>query len=59
MVCERISGVDAHHDICRYAWRVTVGDGGVLKGMDVTRLDPEGGVLRVDGFFGPFPARES
>ena len=51
------SGYDAHHDICRYTWRVTLADGTFLDGMDVTRLTADGKVLRVDGFFGPFPSQ--
>ena len=59
LIAERTSGIDAHHDICRYTWRVTLADGSFLDGMDVTRLDETGKVLRVDGFFGAFPQFES
>ncbi|MEM9724194.1 MAG: nuclear transport factor 2 family protein [Pseudomonadota bacterium] len=52
-VASRTSDVDAHHDVCRYAWRVTLPDGSHQNGMDVTRFDADGKVLRVDGFFAP------
>ena len=56
-VAEQTSGIDAHHDICRYQWRVTLENGARQDGMDVTRLDANDKVLRVDGFFGPFPGK--
>lgn len=58
VVSERTSGVDLHHNRCRYTWRVTMSEGRVVEGMDVTTLDDQGRVVRVDGFFGPFPGLE-
>lgn len=56
-VCAIASGIDMHHDRCRYEWTVTQ-DGKVFPGMDVTRIDTQTGkVARVDGFFGPIPPK--
>lgn len=55
-VCAISSGLDMHHDRCRYQWTVSQGGKVLLPGMDVTRIDKQSGkVARVDGFFGPFP----
>lgn len=59
VVSARTSGLDVHHNRYRYTWRVTLPDGQFLDGMDVTTLDEDGKVLRVDGFFGPIPKLEA
>jgi hypothetical protein len=51
----RVSGVDSHHDLHRYAWEIRRDGELVLPGFDVTQVDDEGRVLRVLGFFGPLP----
>ena len=54
----RVSGVDRHHDVVRYAWEIRRDGELVLPGFDVTELDDEERVLRVLGFFGPLPEQE-
>ena len=55
-VCSRASGVDAHHDLFRYAWAIHRDDGELLlPGFDVARADAQGRVAMVLGFFGPLP----
>ena len=53
--CERASGLDSHHGRYRYAWNVFDGDHLAVPGFDVTTVDEQGLVERVDGFFGPLP----
>jgi len=53
--CEHTSGLDHHHNLYRYKWLVSVNGVPAVPGMDVVELDDQGLVLRVDGFFGPFP----
>ncbi|RQP24218.1 nuclear transport factor 2 family protein [Piscinibacter terrae] len=49
------SGLDAHHHLCRYAWRLEV-NGRTLEGYDVVELDASGtSMLAVLSFFGPLP----
>ncbi len=52
------SGMSHHHDLYRYKWNVYDGNKLMVPGMDVTRVDDQGRVERVDGFFGPIPPRE-
>ena len=54
----RTSGVDGHNRRYRYRWEVRVDDRPVLPGMDVTRVDEDGSIVQIDGFFGDFPAPE-
>ena len=56
-VCSRASGVDAHHDLYRYAWEIHRSGELFLPGFDVVRIDAEQRVLRVEGFFGPLPPK--
>ncbi len=53
-----VSGLDHHHDLYRYEWNVYDGDELMVPGMDVTRVDAQGRVERIDGFFGPIPSLE-
>ncbi|MEM9840338.1 MAG: nuclear transport factor 2 family protein [Pseudomonadota bacterium] len=55
-VCARSSGFNLHHNRFRYNWQVTVDGKPPLNGMDVTEVDEQGRVVRVDGFFGDVPA---
>ena len=57
-VCRRTSGLDAHHHLYRYEWSVSVGDEVLVPGFDVTAVNGDGKVFRVDGFFGPIPAAD-
>ena len=54
---EIASGFDHHHDRYRYRWRVVKHGETVLEGMDVTTVDEQGLLQRIDGFFGPIPGR--
>ena len=55
----RSSGIDSHHGMARYAWRLVAPSGGVvLEGIDIAQLDSEGRLSRVTGFFGPLPTLE-
>jgi hypothetical protein len=57
-VCERTSGVDSHHNLHRYSWAISGGQGLIVAGFDVVETDAAGLVARVDGFFGPLPPKE-
>lgn len=53
----RASIIDTHHNRARYAWAITLPNGGTFEGFDAVALDIETGkVSRVDGFFGPLKA---
>jgi nuclear transport factor 2 (NTF2) superfamily protein len=49
------SGIDGHNRRFRYRWVADLGDGVPLPGMDVTTVDDDGRIERIDGFFGDFP----
>ncbi len=49
------SGVDLHHDRCRYEWNITLKGRVMIVGFDAVRIAPSGLLDRVDGFFGPLP----
>lgn len=55
-VLARASAFDAHHGRYRYAWTIHVGDELFLEGLDVSTLDDDGLIERIDGFFGPLTA---
>jgi hypothetical protein len=51
---ERSSGVDAHHDVARFAWRLVQADGTTLpEGLDLVQLTEDGRIASIVGFFGP------
>ena len=54
---EHTSGLNCHHNRYRYSWLVSVGGKPAVPGMDVTEVNAEGKVVRVDGFFGDLPAK--
>jgi hypothetical protein len=55
---ERASGVDAHHEHLRFAWKLVGPDGTTaVEGIDVADLAADGRLARVVGFFGDLPAR--
>ncbi|MBX3644088.1 MAG: nuclear transport factor 2 family protein [Rubrivivax sp.] len=57
---QRSSGIDLHHGVARYGWRLYAPDGTVaLEGIDIAQLDARGRLARVTGFFGPLPALET
>jgi hypothetical protein len=46
------SEIDSHHDVIRFNWEILDANGGLaLSGVDVARLDDEGRLLDVRGFF--------
>jgi hypothetical protein len=50
------SGVDAHHDLFRFAWELVGPDGTVtVGGIDVGQLADDGRFRRITGFLGPLP----
>jgi hypothetical protein len=51
----RTSGVDAHHGVARFSWRVVQADGTTLPdGLDIVEFSSDGKRLRrIVGFFGP------
>lgn len=55
----RISGVDGHNQLYRYLWEVYEHGKLFLSGMDVTTINEEGKIVRIDGFYGPFPKLEA
>ena len=54
----RISGIDAHNQRHRMLWEVRLDGEKVIEGMDVTTVDNDNKIIRIDGFFGPIPAME-
>ena len=54
----RTSGYNTHNNRYRYQWLVSTGDTPLVKGMDVTEINADGKVCRVDGFFGPVPPKD-
>lgn len=53
----RSSGIDSHHGMARYGWRLVNPEGDtVIEGLDIAQVDAEGRLERVTGFFGPLPA---
>ena len=53
---ERISGLDAHHNLYRYAWRLVRGGQRVVEGLDMIEFNDAGLIHIVRSFFGPLPA---
>jgi hypothetical protein len=55
----RTSGIDAHHDVARYAWELVGPDGAVaVTGVDTVEINDHGQLVRVVGFFGDLPEKE-
>lgn len=50
------SGVDAHNNVERYAWRIVDATGNdVMEGLDVTERDDTGCLRRITMFHGSLP----
>jgi hypothetical protein len=50
------SGIDAHNDVERYAWRIVDSAGSaVMDGLDVAERDPDRRLRRIVMFHGPLP----
>ena len=54
-ICSRASGVDSHHGLHRYNWEIHQGEALLVSGFDVTQVNEDAEVCRVEGFFGPLP----
>jgi hypothetical protein len=53
------SGVDAHNDVERYAWKIIDPAGNnVMEGIDVAERDPDGRMRRILMFHGPLPSAD-
>ena len=54
------SGVDAHHDLFRFAWELVGADGNlIVAGIDVGQVADDGRFRRITGFLGPLPDVEA
>ena len=54
---ERMSGVDVHHGVLRFAWQLGAPGGDVtVAGIDVADVAADGRLQRITGFFGELPA---
>lgn len=50
------SGVDEHHAVERYAWKIVDASGNeVMEGLDIAERDAEGRLQRILMFHGPIP----
>ena len=54
-VCSHSTGFDTHHGLHRYHWEIHQEDALLISGFDVTQIDPDGRISRVEGFFGDIP----
>jgi len=53
---EFMSGIDIHHDVVRFLWRLVRPDGtGGDISIDFGEVGPDGRLLRIVGFFGTAP----
>jgi len=56
----RTSGVDLHHGLARFGWKLSGPDGTVvIEGIDIAALAEDGRIARIAGFFGDVPAIEA
>ena len=55
----RTSEVDIQNRRHRYTWRITLDGKVLMDGMDVTTINDDGRIERIDGFFGPIRPLES
>jgi hypothetical protein len=54
------SGVDAHNDVVRYAWKIVDPQGDeVMEGLDVAERMDDGRLRRILMFHGPLPREEA
>lgn len=55
----RTSGIDTHHDLVRFGWELVGPEGDIfVAGIDVGRLDADGRLSSIQGFFGDLAAEE-
>jgi hypothetical protein len=54
---ERMSGIDIHHNVLRFLWRLVRGNGTFGEvSIDFGEIGPDGRLIKIIGFFGPAPA---
>ncbi len=54
---EFVSGIDVHHNVVRFLWRLVRADGSVGDAsIDFGEVDEDGLLVRIVGFFGPAPS---
>lgn len=54
---EFMSGIDVHHNMVRFLWRLIRADGtSGDTSIDFGEVGPDGRLVRIVGFFGPAPA---
>jgi hypothetical protein len=54
---EFMSGIDVHHDVVRFLWRLMRADGTCGNtSIDFGEVGPDGRLVKIVGFFGPAPA---
>ena len=54
---EFMSGIDVHHNVVRFLWRLVRADGTCGDtSIDFGEVGPDGRLVRIVGFFGPAPA---
>jgi len=52
-----MSGIDVHHNVLRFLWRLVRADGTVGDiSIDFGEVGPDGRLVKMAGFFGPAPA---
>ena len=54
-VYARTSGIDGQKGRYRYTWEARLDATTVVPGLDVTQVDAQGRITRIDGFFGALP----
>jgi hypothetical protein len=55
---EFVSGIDAHHNVLRFLWRLVRADGTAgATSIDFGETGADGRLIRMVGFFGPPPPR--
>jgi hypothetical protein len=53
---EFVSGIDVHHNVVRFLWRLVRADGSVGDtSIDFGEVGEDGLIVRIVGFFGPAP----
>jgi hypothetical protein len=53
---EFMSGIDVHHNVVRFLWRLVRADGTCGDtSIDFGEVGPDGRLVRIIGFFGPPP----
>lgn len=54
---EFMSGIDVHHNMVRFLWRLVRADGTYGDtSIDFGEIGPDGRLVKIVGFFGPAPA---